>query len=120
MTTSNSARSGKPVWFITGCSTGFGRELAQHLLANGYPTVVTARNPSDLNAFADKEQALVLKLDVTVQSQVDAAVKAAEERFGRIDVLVNNAGIGYFGSLERAKKTRYAGCSISTSLVLEK
>jgi NAD(P)-dependent dehydrogenase (short-subunit alcohol dehydrogenase family) len=104
MTTSNSARSGKPVWFITGCSTGFGRELAQHLLANGYPTVVTARNPADLSAFADKELALVLKLDVTIQSQVDAAVKAAEERFGRIDVLVNNAGIGYFGSLEESEE----------------
>lgn len=104
MTTSNSARTGKPVWFITGCSTGFGRELAQYLLANGYPTVVTARNPADLSAFADKELALVLKLDVTVQSQVDAAVKAAEERFGRIDVLVNNAGIGYFGSLEESEE----------------
>lgn len=104
MTTSNSVGTGKPVWFITGCSTGFGRELAQYLLAKGYPTVVTARNPADLSAFADKELALVLKLDVTVQNQVDAAVKAAEERFGRIDVLVNNAGIGYFGSLEESEE----------------
>ncbi|MHC1550023.1 oxidoreductase [Phyllobacterium sp. K27] len=95
----------KPVWFITGCSTGFGRELAQHTLSLGYPTVVTARNPAQVEDIARGHEgnALVLKLDVTKPEEVAAAVKAAEERFGRIDVLVNNAGIGYFGSLEESE-----------------
>lgn len=94
----------KPVWFITGCSTGFGRELAALTLSLGYPTVVTARNPDqvkDLVAGHEKH-ALVLKLDVTQQSQVDDAISAALKQFGRIDVLVNNAGIGYFGSFEES------------------
>lgn len=93
----------KPVWFITGCSTGFGRETAEQLLAAGYPTVVTARKTEDLKAFVGREGALVLKLDVTDQTQIDAAVKAAEAHFGRIDVLLNNAGIGYFGSVEESE-----------------
>jgi len=90
----------KPVWFITGCSTGFGRELAQHLLELGYRTVVTARHPETVADFKNHDQALVLKLDVTKQSQIEAAIKAAEEKFGSIDVLVNNAGIGYFAAVE--------------------
>ncbi|MRG56317.1 SDR family NAD(P)-dependent oxidoreductase [Phyllobacterium sp. SYP-B3895] len=94
----------KPVWFITGCSTGFGRELARHTLELGYPTVVTARNPSHVEELAKdhKDNALVLKLDVTKAEEIASAVKAAHEHFGRIDVLVNNAGIGYFGSLEES------------------
>ena len=79
------------VWLITGCSTGFGRELAKHVLGRGYRTVVTARNPNEVHDLAASGQSLVLKLDVTDHSQIDAAVKAAEDRFGRIDVLVNNA-----------------------------
>ncbi len=104
MTTRQQEMTETPVWFITGCSTGFGRELAQHLLDHGYRTVVTARNPADLSKFADKEHALVIKLDVTDQSQINAAIKAAEDRFGRIDVLVNNAGIGYFAALEEGEE----------------
>ncbi|MBA8903713.1 oxidoreductase [Phyllobacterium sp. P30BS-XVII] len=94
----------KPVWFITGCSTGFGRELARHTLELGYPTVITARNTAQIEDLAkgNEENALVLKLDVTKTEDIAAAVKAAEARFGRIDVLVNNAGIGYFGSLEES------------------
>lgn len=94
----------KPVWFITGCSTGFGRELARHTLELGYPTVITARNPAQVEDLArgNEDKALVLKLDVTNADDIAAAVKAAEARFGRIDVLVNNAGIGYFGSLEES------------------
>lgn len=94
----------KPVWFITGCSTGFGRELARHTLELGYPTVITARNPAQIEDLArgNEDKALVLKLDVTNADDIAAAVKAAEARFGRIDVLVNNAGIGYFGSLEES------------------
>lgn len=100
MTTSTA----KPVWFITGCSTGFGRQLALHTLSLGYPTVVTARNPQQVQDIVagHEENALVLTLDVTDQAQVEAAVKAAEERFGHIDVLVNNAGVGYFGSFEES------------------
>ena len=93
----------QPVWFITGCSTGFGRELASHLLGLGYRTVVTARNPADVKDLATKGEALALKLDVTDQSQIDAAIKAAEKQFGGIDVLVNNAGIGFFAAVEESE-----------------
>jgi NAD(P)-dependent dehydrogenase (short-subunit alcohol dehydrogenase family) len=106
MTTKNkkSAITEKPVWFITGCSTGFGHELAKHALERGYRTVVTARNPDKVKDLAAKGEALVLKLDVTDQGQIDAAIKAAEEKFGRIDVLVNNAGIGYFAAVEESEE----------------
>ncbi len=95
----------KPVWFITGCSTGFGRELAGLTLSLGYPTVVTARNPDQVKDLiaGHEDHALVLKLDVTQQDQIDEAVSAANKHFGRIDVLVNNAGIGYFGSFEESR-----------------
>lgn len=88
------------VWFVTGCSTGFGRELTKQLLARGAFVVVTARDPISLSAFAGMENALVLRLDVTKPVEIAAAVHAAEARFGRIDVLVNNAGIGYFAAVE--------------------
>ena len=92
------------VWMITGCSTGFGRELARHTLELGYPTVITARNPTQVEDLARGHEAnsLVLQLDVTDPQQIGAAVKAAEQKFGGIDVLVNNAGIGYFGSFEES------------------
>jgi len=102
--TSNAVATTKPVWFITGCSTGFGRELAKHVLELGYRTVVTARNPSDVKDLEGLGEALVLKLDVTDQSQVDAAIKAAEQKYGGIDVLVNNAGIGYFAAVEESEE----------------
>ena len=94
-----------PVWLITGCSTGFGRELARAVLARGYRCVITARSPDSVRDLAAgrEEQALVLALDVTDPAQVDAAVRGSEERFGRIDVLVNNAGIGYFGAIEESE-----------------
>ena len=100
----NSANAEESVWFITGCSTGFGRELATQTLARGFRVVVTARKPEQVEALASTGEALVLKLDVTDQSQIDAAVKAAEEKFGRIDVLVNNAGIGYFAAIEEGEE----------------
>ena len=103
-TNSKSAITEKPVWFITGCSTGFGRELAKHVLERGYRTVVTARNPDAVNGLAAKGEALVLKLDVTDQCQINAAIKAAEDKFARIDVLVNNAGIGYFAAVEESEE----------------
>lgn len=101
----NAVPGGKPVWFITGCSTGFGRALAKHLLELGYRVVVTARNPADVADLAKMTDAFVLKLDVTDRSQAEAAIKAAEEKFGRIDVLVNNAGIGYFAAIEESEET---------------
>ena len=103
-TENESTKNEKPVWFITGCSTGFGRELAMHLLEHSYTTVVTARNPDDVSDLAKVRNSLVLKLDVTDQDQIDKAVKTAEERFGRIDVLVNNAGIGYFAAVEESEE----------------
>ena len=92
------------VWFITGCSTGFGRELAQALLAQGKRVVVTARDPQSVQALAAPygDQALVVALDVTDAAQRTAAVEQAETTFGGIDVLVNNAGIGYFGAVEES------------------
>ena len=92
------------VWFVTGCSTGFGREIARHVLERGYRAVVTARNPDDLKEFAGRAQALILGLDVTDGAQVDAAIAAATEKFGGIDVLVNNAGIGYIGAVEESEE----------------
>lgn len=94
------------VWFITGCSTGFGRELAKEALSNGYKVVVTARKPeqvADITA-AYPDTSLALALDVTVPQQIKEAVAAAIARFGRIDVLVNNAGIGYFGAIEESEE----------------
>ena len=91
-----------PVWFITGCSTGFGRELAQLVIARGWRAVVTARDKArvaDL-ALGAEERILSVDLDITNGAQITAAVRAAEERFGRIDVLVNNAGYGYQASVE--------------------
>jgi NAD(P)-dependent dehydrogenase (short-subunit alcohol dehydrogenase family) len=95
-----------PVWFITGCSTGFGRAIATATLDRGFPTVVTARDPGSLDDLvAGRAHALALKLDVTDAAQAEDAVRRAEERFGRIDVLVNNAGIGYFGAIEESDET---------------
>ncbi len=100
--TKNIQQSEKPVWFITGCSTGFGRQIAKHVLELGYRAVVTARDPEDVRELVKLGDALVLKLDVTDRSQAEEAVKAAEDYYGGIDVLVNNAGIGYFGAVEES------------------
>ncbi|MBD9453243.1 SDR family NAD(P)-dependent oxidoreductase [Rhizobium sp. RHZ02] len=95
-----------PVWLITGCSTGFGRELAKLTIARGWPTVVTARDKARVADLATAHEAntLALDLDVTDPTQVKAAVAAAEQRFGRIDVLVNNAGYGYLSPVEEAEE----------------
>jgi NADP-dependent 3-hydroxy acid dehydrogenase YdfG len=108
MTSADSASgiSRNPVWLITGCSTGFGRELAKHVIERGYRTVVTARNPDEVKDLAAKGEVLALKLDVTDQGQIDAAIRAAEKKFGRIDVLVNNAGIGYFAAVEESEEVQ--------------
>lgn len=94
------------VWFITGCSTGFGRNLAQEALEKGHKVAVTARKITDVKDLADKypDTAHAITLDVTQPAQVAAAVKEAVDKFGRIDVLVNNAGIGYFGAIEESEE----------------
>ncbi len=94
--------SSTPIWFITGCSTGFGRELAKLALTQGARAVVTARRIGDVADIVEgyEETALALELDVTNDEQIAAAVKAARERFGGIDVLVNNAGYGYQSTIE--------------------
>ncbi|WP_110650472.1 oxidoreductase [Salinicola peritrichatus] len=94
-----------PVWFITGCSTGFGRELARLILEQGGRAVVTARSHERVADLVEghEEQALALALDVTDSAQIDEAVKAAEAKFGCIDILVNNAGYGYQASCEEGE-----------------
>lgn len=92
------------VWLITGCSTGFGFELCKRVLAQGDLLVATSRN---LDPLADLQptfdgQLLTLQLDVTNGSNVRRVVAAAIQEFGRIDVLVNNAGYGLAGTLEEA------------------
>ena len=83
-------------WLITGCSTGFGRAMAKVLLARGDRVAATARRPETLDELVARhsEQALALKLDITREDDIAAAVAACRERFGVIDVLVNNAGYG--------------------------
>jgi NAD(P)-dependent dehydrogenase (short-subunit alcohol dehydrogenase family) len=92
-----------PVWFITGCSTGFGLELAQQAIAQGCRVVATARDAAKLDRFGGIDKVLVLQLDVTQPNQVAAAVSTAQAHFGGIDVLVNNAGIGYFAAIEEGE-----------------
>lgn len=93
------------VWLITGCSTGFGRSLAQKALDKGYKVAVTARKTADIADLAEgrEGQAIVLPLDVTDKAQIADAVAKTIVAFGRIDVLVNNAGIGYFGAVEESE-----------------
>jgi NAD(P)-dependent dehydrogenase (short-subunit alcohol dehydrogenase family) len=94
------------VWFITGCSTGFGRELAKLVLDRGYRAVVTARDPRKIQDLTTGHEGrvLVLKLDVTNAAEAAEAVKKAETTFGSIDVLVNNAGYGYVGAVEESEE----------------
>jgi NAD(P)-dependent dehydrogenase (short-subunit alcohol dehydrogenase family) len=94
------------VWFITGCSTGLGRDLARAVLERGDRVVVTARDPASVRDLVAGRagQAIALALDVTDREQAEAAVRDAIAAFGRIDVLVNNAGIGYFGAIEESEE----------------
>ncbi|OBH80869.1 short-chain dehydrogenase/reductase [Mycobacterium scrofulaceum] len=92
-------------WLITGCSTGFGREIARAALAAGHSAVVTARRADSVRDFTDEfgDRALAVALDVTDPGQIAAAVSAAEAAFGGIDVLVNNAGHGYLSAVEEGE-----------------
>jgi NAD(P)-dependent dehydrogenase (short-subunit alcohol dehydrogenase family) len=89
-------------WLITGCSTGLGRALAEAVIGTGHDVVVSARDVSKVADLADAapERTLAVALDVTDPGQIAAAVRQAEERFGSVDVLVNNAGYGYRAAVE--------------------
>jgi NAD(P)-dependent dehydrogenase (short-subunit alcohol dehydrogenase family) len=91
-------------WLITGCSTGIGRAIAEAALESGDQVVVTARKLADVAELAQShpQTALAQALDVRDDGQVASAYAAAESRFGGVDVLVNNAGYGYVGSIEEA------------------
>ncbi|WP_204988003.1 oxidoreductase [Sporolactobacillus pectinivorans] len=117
----------KKVWFITGTSTGFGRALAKELIGQGYPVAITARHQDQIAELVEgNEQAIALTLDVTKKDQVKHAVNQALDKFGRIDVLVNNAGYGYFGAVEESDEeavrklfeTNFWGLSDLTRTVL--
>ena len=99
-----------PTWLITGCSTGLGRHIAQEVLARGYNAIVTARDSVKVQDLVDEypATALALALDVTDDTQVTNAVQQAEERFGRVDVLVNNAGYGYRAAVEEGEEPEVA------------
>lgn len=104
----NTSQSGK-VWFITGASTGFGRLLAEEVLKAGGKVVVTARKLDKVSDLETKypETAKALALDVTNQAQVDDAVEQAVAKFGRVDVLVNNAGYGVAGAIEEVSEAEF-------------
>jgi NAD(P)-dependent dehydrogenase (short-subunit alcohol dehydrogenase family) len=90
-------------WFITGASRGFGALVAERALARGDGIVATARNPKAIaERFGERPNLLAVALDVTIEEQAVAAAKAAIDRFGRIDVLLNNAGFGLMGAVEEA------------------
>jgi NAD(P)-dependent dehydrogenase (short-subunit alcohol dehydrogenase family) len=93
------------VWFITGCSTGFGRELAKHVLESGHKAVVASRKTEDVDDITKDypETAIAVKLDVTKEDEIKSSIDEAIKKFGQIDVLVNNAGIGYFGAIEESE-----------------
>ncbi len=88
-------------WFITGASRGFGVELARHALAQGDNVVATARRPETVEEeLGACDRLLAVVLDVTVEAEAHAAIASARDRFGRIDVVVNNAGYGLIGTVE--------------------
>ncbi|HTW15418.1 MAG TPA: oxidoreductase [Nocardioides sp.] len=88
-------------WLVTGCSTGIGREIARAALEAGHQVVVTSRRVADVDDLAASyDTALAVPLDVTDREQIAAAVAAAQEAFGGLDVLVNNAGYGYMSAVE--------------------
>ncbi len=99
----------KRTWFITGCSTGFGKLLSIKLLDIGESVIATARNTDHLSDIKCSDESRLLKcpLDVTNENMVTQAARAAEEKFGQIDVLVNNAGYGYFSTVEEGDIEEY-------------
>jgi len=91
------------VWFITGASRGFGALITQQALAAGDAVVATARAPQSVTArLGAHERLLPVKLDVTSEAEAQEAVAAALKKFGRIDILINNAGFGLLGAVEES------------------
>lgn len=90
------------VWFITGSSRGLGRSITEAVLASGDKVAATARKPEQLQALKEQygDNVLLLPLDVTDKVQINNAVEQIVQQFGRIDVLVNNAGFGIIGAAE--------------------
>jgi NAD(P)-dependent dehydrogenase (short-subunit alcohol dehydrogenase family) len=99
------------VWFITGASKGFGREWAEAALERGDRVAATARRPETLEALTGKygDAVLPLKLDVTDREAARGAVQQAAQHFGRVDVVVNNAGYGHFGMVEEVTEEELRG-----------
>jgi NAD(P)-dependent dehydrogenase (short-subunit alcohol dehydrogenase family) len=100
----NATKDGfKRVWFITGAARGFGALIAKAALADGNAVVAAGRNTSAIaQALGDSPAVLPVALDVTNEAQAKAAVGAAIQQFGRIDVLINNAGFGLLGAVEES------------------
>jgi NADP-dependent 3-hydroxy acid dehydrogenase YdfG len=99
-------KTNKPkIWFITGSSRGFGRIWTEAALKRGDKVAATARNIHSISDFRDKygNNVLILQLDVTKAEQVQKAVKTAHEHFGRLDIVINNAGYSLVGTVEEAK-----------------
>ena len=96
-------------WLITGCSSGLGKVLAHAVAARGDNLVATARSTDDLGDLAERHPQTLrtVELDVTRQGAAAAAVAAAREAFGGLDVLVNNAGFGFMGAIEEATPDEY-------------
>lgn len=92
-------------WLITGCSSGIGKGIAEAVLASGDQAIVTARKPETVKEIVEKypDTSIAVALDVCNQSSIDQAVKEGYQRFGTIDVLVNNAGYGYRGAVEEGE-----------------
>jgi NAD(P)-dependent dehydrogenase (short-subunit alcohol dehydrogenase family) len=105
---SNSPHAGK-VWFITGTSTGFGRLLTEEVLKAGGKVIATARRPEQIAEFTHKypQTARTFALDVTRPQEIEQVAKDAIAAFGRIDVLVNNAGYGIAGGIEEATEDEF-------------
>jgi NAD(P)-dependent dehydrogenase (short-subunit alcohol dehydrogenase family) len=108
---------GKKVWFITGAGRGMGVDFAKAALAAGNAVVATGRDPDRVSkALGTSNDLLAVKLDVTRRADAEAAVRAAVDRFGRIDVLVNNAAsfyAGYFEELSPEQMDRHLAASLT-------
>ena len=97
----------RKIWLITGAGRGLGKDIARAALAAGHAVVATGRDPAKVEAaIGAHDQLLSLKLDVTSPEDAQAAVDAAVARFGRIDVMVNNAGNFYAGFFEELSPVR--------------